>query len=374
MTLVEYPLILWTTLRRSKRADRLHAWRWLAWLAATVIAPIVAGSQARPATDTVLERAVAADRAYLQRAMHPDSAREAAWHRSDWKDPSPHRETWISAGDQRLELLDWGGRGTPMVLLPGMGHTAHIFDDLAPRFTNTHHVVALTMRGHGSSSAPSHPYAVDSLATDVAAAITALGFHDVVLVGHSLGGHVANRVAALYPANIARVLYLDAAKDSIGLTALRKAAPTMRPPVGKAPPEFAGRAHAAQRWLYFNYWSDAQEADVRNGRTAPEIPAMVDLLAPIDWKHIGKPQLDICALDTTELQFPWLLASERRELRARIAEYVRERFVPWERVSCDRFGHEAAQGTLIVVPGSNHYVFLVSPEQTYQAMRRWLER
>jgi len=51
-----------------------------------------------------------------------------------WKDPSSHVSRFIAVGqDVRLEVLDWGGAGRPLVLLPGGGNTAHVFDDFAPR-------------------------------------------------------------------------------------------------------------------------------------------------------------------------------------------------------------------------------------------------
>ena len=55
---------------------------------------------------------------------------------SDWKDPSPHSVQFITVDkDVRLEVLDWGGSGRPIVLLAGMGNTAHVFDDFAPKLT-----------------------------------------------------------------------------------------------------------------------------------------------------------------------------------------------------------------------------------------------
>ena len=200
--------------------------------------------------------------------------------------------------------------------------------------------------------------------------LVALDLRDVVLAGHSLGGHVANRVATLYPSSVRRVIYLDAAKDSTGLAALRAAAPSVRP---EPAPGVPGRAHSAQRRLYFSFWSDAQEADFHSARTAPEIPAMEDLLALQDWSAVRQPQLDVCALDTPAVQFPWLEGRDRAALADKIASYISDRFIPWERASCDRYGREARTGTLVVVPESNHYVFLVTPEQTYLAMRRWLD-
>jgi pimeloyl-ACP methyl ester carboxylesterase len=214
---------------------------------------------------------------------------------------------------------------------------------------------------------------VDSLATDVRAAIVALGLRDVTLVGHSLGGHVANRVAALYPSAVSRVIYLDAAKDSTGLAALRAAAPAMRPTVPDSAWSTRDRARATYRRLLFNYWSDAQEADFRAQHTAREVPNMADLYALQDWRSVPHPQLDVCALDTPAVQFPWLTGTERAALQSSIDRYVAERYVPWERAGCERFAREAPRGTLVVVPQSNHYVFLVSPEQTYRAMRGWLD-
>src|SRR5205823_1967042 len=134
------------------------------------------------------------------------------WRAADWRDLSPNGEAFVAANGQRLHYLDWGGRGPTIVFLPGMCHTAHVFDELAPRFIDRYHVVALTLRGHGASSAPAHPYTVDSLADDVSATLDALRARDVVLVGHSLGGHVANRAAARHPHAVTRVIYLDAAK------------------------------------------------------------------------------------------------------------------------------------------------------------------
>lgn len=317
-------------------------------------------------------RAATSDAEYLRRAQAPNAEREAGWMSANWKDRSPHRISFVEANGQRLQVADWGGQGRPLVLLPGMSHTAHVFDELAPRFTDRFHVLALTLRGHGASSAPAHPYTVDSLATDVRGALDALKLKDAILVGHSLGGHVANRVAALYPTSVSRVIYLDAAKDSTGLATLRAAAPTTRPPIADARRSTQARAHDLQRRLYFSFWSDAQEADVRAAGTAPEIATMSDLYALQDWSSVRQPQLAICALDTPDVQFPWLDARERLALHERIEHYVRGRFVPWERGGCERFSREASDGSLVVIPESNHYVFLVSPEQTYVAMRHWL--
>jgi pimeloyl-ACP methyl ester carboxylesterase len=52
-----------------------------------------------------------------------------------------------------LEVLDWGGTGRPLVLLTGLGDTAHVFDEFAPKLTASYHVYGITRRGRGASSA-----------------------------------------------------------------------------------------------------------------------------------------------------------------------------------------------------------------------------
>jgi len=47
---------------------------------------------------------------------------------SVWRDPSPHQVRFVKADDNvRLEVLDWGGSGRPVVLLAGLANTAHVF-------------------------------------------------------------------------------------------------------------------------------------------------------------------------------------------------------------------------------------------------------
>ena len=58
---------------------------------------------------------------------------------ADWKDdPSPHTTSFISVdNDVRLEVLDWGGSGRALVLLAGLGNTAHVHEDFAPKLRGT---------------------------------------------------------------------------------------------------------------------------------------------------------------------------------------------------------------------------------------------
>src|SRR5678815_3715505 len=83
------------------------------------------------------------------------------------KDASPHRHEFVTVDDSaRLEVLDWGGTGRPLVFLSGIGDTAHVFDTFAPRFSNRFRVIGITRRGFGASSRPLSGYTVPRLAKD----------------------------------------------------------------------------------------------------------------------------------------------------------------------------------------------------------------
>lgn len=112
--------------------------------------------------------------------------------------------------DVKLEVLDWGGKGRNLVLLAGLGNTAHVFDSLGPKLAAHYHVIGITRRGIGQSSAPQTGYDPKRLADDVVAVIDALHLSDPVLVGHSIAGEELSAVSTYHQGRAAALIYLDA--------------------------------------------------------------------------------------------------------------------------------------------------------------------
>src|SRR5438094_9313450 len=107
---------------------------------------------------------------------------------ASWRDPSSHTVQFVSVDKNvRLEVLDWGGSGGPVVLLAGGGNTAHVFDDFAPKLTARNHVYGITRRGFGRSGFSETSTPSERLRDDVLAVIAALNLDRPVLVGHSFG-------------------------------------------------------------------------------------------------------------------------------------------------------------------------------------------
>jgi len=128
-----------------------------------------------------------------------------------WKDPSPHTTQFVAVeNDVKLEVLDWGGTGRPVVLVPGLGNTAHIFDQFALKLLPRYHVYGITRRGFGASSAPATGYSADRLGDDVLAVLDTLKIEKPVLLGHSLGGEELSSVGSRHAGRVAGLVYLDA--------------------------------------------------------------------------------------------------------------------------------------------------------------------
>ena len=99
----------------------------------------------------------------------------------------------------RLHYLDWGGEGSTMIFLRGMGCSAYIFNTFAPRFTDKLRVLALTRRGQGDSDYPETGYDADTLTDDIHQSMDGLCVEKAILAGHSLAGVELTLTAAAVP-------------------------------------------------------------------------------------------------------------------------------------------------------------------------------
>ncbi|HYL65320.1 MAG TPA: alpha/beta hydrolase [Candidatus Methylomirabilis sp.] len=137
--------------------------------------------------------------------------KEIVWQR----DPqSRFKSTFVIVDKNvKLQVIDWGGSGRPLVLLAGLGATARAFDKFAPKLTENYHVYGITRRGFGASSAPAptdRNYSADRLGDDVLAVVESLKLNRPVLVGHSIAGEELSSIGSRYPDKVAGLIYLDA--------------------------------------------------------------------------------------------------------------------------------------------------------------------
>jgi pimeloyl-ACP methyl ester carboxylesterase len=130
------------------------------------------------------------------------------------RDPSKHKVQFVTVEDGvRVEVLDWGGSGRPIVLLAGLGMTAHVFDDFGEKLAQWFHVYGITRRGYGASSHPASGYSEQRRAEDDLKVIETLKLAAPVVMGHSIAGNELTQLGTHFPGRIAGLIYLDALSD-----------------------------------------------------------------------------------------------------------------------------------------------------------------
>lgn len=82
----------------------------------------------------------------------------------------------------------------PLVLLHGLSDSSHTWDLVAPKLGCSRRVLMPDLPGHGRSSRPDATYSIRWYARTLVAWMRSVGLSELDLVGHSLGGGVAQRL------------------------------------------------------------------------------------------------------------------------------------------------------------------------------------
>lgn len=309
-----------------------------------------------------------------------------AAQQTQWKDASSHVSRFVLVADSvQLEVLDWGGTGAPIVLLAGLGDSGHAFDDFAPMLTARHHVVAVTRRGHGRSSAPTSGYQFARLAADVVAVIDSLKLNRPVVIGHSFAGEEMHVLGARYPSKIAGLVYIDAAfnrGDDADNAVYDPVARTLPPAPRQTPTDLASVA-ALRSYLERIQGFSGPEAYLRTryvinadgtvgGMWAPSVPirqalsaemqAVYKVYAP---ERIRVPALAIYAVPktATDLMRAWYDTNDVnvRESIQKLFPLIRARFT-----NHATWFQTFAQGGRIAEISGAHHLFFSNPRDVLQ--------
>ncbi|MBO0855014.1 MAG: alpha/beta hydrolase, partial [Nocardia sp.] len=156
---------------------------------------------------------------YDEFGLFQDNASEAGL---TWSGPPTVRRRHAEiAPDRRVSALQWGAGEPDLVLLHGGAQNAHTWDTVALALDRP--LLAVDLPGHGHSDWwPRHDYTPHNLAAAVAAARNELAPEPTPVVGMSLGGLTALRLAAADPESVSRLILVDVtpgAGDNPGKTA-----------------------------------------------------------------------------------------------------------------------------------------------------------
>jgi pimeloyl-ACP methyl ester carboxylesterase len=145
----------------------------------------------------------------------------------------------------RLRTHAWPRPGRPRaLLLHSLAAHSHWWDWVAPRLAARFDVLALDFRGHGGSDHTADGrYGFDEYIADALTGLGAGSGAPPVVIGHSMGGFIAARLAALHPDRVAGVVITD-----ILTTWPEDFAQFARRQAERPAPEFASAEAAAERF------------------------------------------------------------------------------------------------------------------------------
>lgn len=305
-----------------------------------------------------------------------------------WKDPSPHRIQFVRVEDDvRLEVLDWGGSGRPLVLLAGSGHSAHIFDEFAVKLTGLCHVYGITRRGYGASSRPASGFSAERLGGDVLAVLDSLHLTAPVLAGHSLGGHELTALASTHRNRIAGLVYMDSTADPTfdwgPYQELRKKLPSaMKYP---QPSSEERRSFQSYRdWQKRTRGFAFPESELRNvfatnsdgtmghyGTSVGVRDAITAGMRKPDYSRIRVPVLAFFALpEPLEDQIRRYQPQSAEERAAMTQVYAAD--VDYAKRAIGRLQDGVPGARVVELAGANHYVFLSNESDVLREIRLFL--
>ncbi len=122
------------------------------------------------------------------------------------------RGEFIDVGGARLYYYAAGNRGggEPIVLLHGLPSSSHLWRDVVPLLPEGHRVVVLDLLGYGRSDRPQgRDLSIRGHAERVVALLDALRISRAAVVGHDLGGGIAQYLAIHFPTRVTRLALID---------------------------------------------------------------------------------------------------------------------------------------------------------------------
>lgn len=271
--------------------------------------------------------------------------------------------------DLSLAVAEWPGtgKGPGVVCVHGLtaNHTcwASVADVLAP----AHRLIAYDLRGRGESDKPETGYSLAHHCEDLLGLLDHFGLKKAVLVGHSLGAHIAVRFAATHPERVAKLVLVDG-----GLDVRHEVLESLRPAINRLGVEFPSLEMFLGfvrmlpmfegRWndyleRYFRY--DVEELPAGTVRSKAARHAIEEEIGNLErerlWVYhhqIKAPTLVFRAPDGLLAPTDCLMTQDEAEAMA----------------------HAIPRAKLVVVPGTNHYTVLLGQHpKVKNALRTFLK-
>jgi pimeloyl-ACP methyl ester carboxylesterase len=302
-----------------------------------------------------------------------------------WIDKSPHRSAFVAGDGVKLNYLDWGGYGPPLVMIHGIANSPHIFDELAPLLTDHFRVLAYARRGHGQSDAPNGPYDFEALVSDLRHLLDNLGIERVYLLGWSMGGDEITEFAGRYPERVEKLVYLEGGYDWSDASFFEPFTKILA--VNSADPAVLRslddlRAWYCAAWVGSNVqWTSALEAFLRDAVRIEGNGAV----SPVPSLQVFEPLLNTLGTwrrDYTKVRAPALalygtvfFPTDRSNavLAQKLRDFEQNVMQPFRRASMERIRRELPDVRVEVIGDRNHMsIGVLTPDALAASIREFL--
>jgi non-heme chloroperoxidase len=302
---------------------------------------------------------------------------------------------FVDVGDGvKLEVLDWGGDGWPVILLPGSGNTAHVFENFAPKLIECCHVhvYGITRRGFGSSSKPERGYSTPDLAEDVFRVMQALNLQRPIIMGHSVAGSEITFLGQKISSALSALIYLDANADPLDfpwenaeyrevVTQAAKGAPA--PPKRTAADNASVEAYQAYQKRMGeapfpseeirNMYEMSPDGSVGKDRTPPYVSEEIGIGSIAkDYHGMKVPVLALIAVPLPPAE-KWKEQKSKDEDERRASDRSDEILMDYIHRWESHLRDADPQARIVELPGAHHYLFLSEEGEVLDAIRPFLQ-
>lgn len=272
--------------------------------------------------------------------------------RGEFVDLSGARLYYYAAGTR--------GAGEPIVLLHGFPTSGHLWADVTPLLPAGHRVVVLDLLGYGRSDPPrDRPVGIRDHAERVIELFDVLGINYACLVGHDVGGGIAQWLALRHPQRVSRLCLVDSVAFDAWPTRDVKLARAMLPLT----------RHLPATWLLSVLRSDLLRGYLDHDRGARSVEQYVRPFASPEGRDAFMRHL--LALDSRDTA---ALTPRLKDILAPTA-VVWGQYDPFLPVSLGRRLHQAIPGsTFDVIPGVRHFTPEEAPGKVADVLTNLLRR
>ena len=121
--------------------------------------------------------------------------------------------TRVAVNGVSLAIHEWPGKGRALVGVHGLTANHTCWASMADILSPDYRLIAYDLRGRGDSDKPETGYSLEMHCRDLSGLLDWYGLKNAIIMGHSLGAHIALRLAATFPTRVSKLVLVDGGID-----------------------------------------------------------------------------------------------------------------------------------------------------------------